>query len=51
MPLPPTPIFRVHPAFVLFLGWEVIAGNVATKLFVLPPVTAPRHPGGIKARS
>ena len=31
MPLPPTPIFRAHPAFVLSLGWEVIAGNAATK--------------------
>ena len=31
MPLPPTPIFRVHRAFVRSLGWEVIAGNAATK--------------------
>ena len=31
MPLPPTPIFRAHRAFVLSLGWEVIAGNAATK--------------------
>jgi len=51
MPLPPTPIFRVHRAFVRSLGWEVIAGNAATKQFALLPVTAPGHPEGIKARS
>ena len=31
MPLPPTPIFRAHRAFARSLGWEVIAGNAATK--------------------
>ena len=31
MPLPPTPIFRAHRAFARSVGWEVIAGNAATK--------------------
>ena len=30
---------------------EVIAGTAATKYFALLPVTAPKHPGGIRARS